>query len=52
MSASSTPPRSVDLLKQAAAFLRPRLGREAPLNERLKTFWAGCVAARDLQPPT
>jgi hypothetical protein len=36
------------LLQQAAAFLRPRLERSLPINERLKIFWAGCVAAREL----
>jgi hypothetical protein len=48
VSAPSTSPRAIDLLQQAAAFLRPRLERSLPIHERLKTFWAGCVAARDL----
>lgn len=42
------PPPAVDLLAQASAFLRPRLDRSFPISERLKTLWAGCVAARDL----
>ena len=48
MSAPFTPPRAIDLLEQASAFLRPKLARPLPINERLKAFWAGCVAARDL----
>jgi len=42
------PLKTVDLLGQAVAFLRPQLGRSLPIRERLKNFWAGCVAARDL----
>lgn len=48
VSALFAPHRSVGLLEQAAVFLRPKLARQIPLNERLKAFWAGCVAARDL----
>lgn len=48
MSAPSTSPRAIALLEQATVFLRPRLERSLPIHERLKTFWAGCVAARDL----
>ena len=48
MTAPFNPPKAIDLLEQAVAFLRPRLGRSLPINERLKNFWAGCMAARDL----
>lgn len=48
MSAPLAPPLAIDLLEQASIFLRPRLARRLPINERLKAFWAGCVAARDL----
>lgn len=50
MAASLTPRHAIGLLEQASAFLRPKLVRRLPIHERLKAFWAGCVAARDLGP--
>jgi hypothetical protein len=41
-------PKSADLLAQAADHIRPYLDRTKPVGERLRTLWAGVVAARDL----
>jgi hypothetical protein len=37
----------VDLVTQAADFVRPHLDRCKPVGERLKLIWAAVVAARD-----
>jgi hypothetical protein len=37
-----------DLLTRAANCVRPLLNPSNPVGERLRTFWAGVVAARDL----
>jgi hypothetical protein len=41
-------PAAVDLLSRATDHVRPHLDRSNPLGERLRAFWAGVVAARDL----
>ncbi len=48
MTLSYPPPIPIDLLAQAANYVRPRLDRSKPISERLKTLWAAAVAARDL----
>jgi hypothetical protein len=35
------------LISQATTYVRPLLDRSYPLGERLRTLWAGVVAARD-----
>lgn len=35
-------------LSQALNYVRPRLDPTLPVTERLRTFWAAVVAARDL----
>jgi hypothetical protein len=39
---------TIDLLAQAAAYVRPLLDRSNPLGQRLRTLWAAVVGARDL----
>jgi hypothetical protein len=48
MTASFLPPQAGDLLTRAVNCVRPLLSPSNPLGERLRTFWAGVVAARDL----
>jgi hypothetical protein len=45
---ASLSPETVDPLTQATAYVRPLLDRSFPLGERLRTLWAGVVAARDV----
>jgi hypothetical protein len=40
-------PLVLDLVAQAADYLRPHLDRSKPSGERLKALWAAVVAARD-----
>ena len=44
----SLSPETVDPLTQATAYVRPLLDRSYPVGERLRTFWAAVVAARDI----
>jgi hypothetical protein len=48
MTAPRLPTQSEDLLTRAANCVRPLLIPSNPVGERLRTFWAGVVAARDL----
>ena len=47
MTAPFPPPTGINLLTQAAEYVRPFLDRSNPLGERLRTLWAAVVAARD-----
>jgi hypothetical protein len=42
------PPPAVDYLSQAIAIVRAELDPALPVTKRLRTLWAGVVAARDL----
>jgi hypothetical protein len=47
--AARLPPAAVvDLLNEAVRHVRPMLHRSTTVGERLRCFWAGVVAARDL----
>jgi len=48
MTASLLMPPTVSLLAQATAYVRPHLDRSLPIGDRLRSFWAAVVAARDL----
>lgn len=48
MTARCPPPTGIDLVTQAANYVRPLLNRSNPLGERLRTLWAAVVATRDL----
>jgi hypothetical protein len=48
MTAPFPPPTGVDLLTQAADYVRPLLDRSNPIGDRLCTLWAAVVTARDL----
>jgi hypothetical protein len=48
MSAQFTSPQTTDLLTEAIAYVRPRLERADTIGKRLRTLWAGVVAACDL----
>jgi hypothetical protein len=39
---------TTDMLAEAIAYVRPRLQGANPIGDRLRTFWAGVAAARDL----
>jgi hypothetical protein len=41
-------PVSVDLLARAIEHVRPHLNPSLPIGERVRNFWAGVVASRDL----
>jgi hypothetical protein len=47
MSAPFAPPLA-DALAQVIEYMRPRLDRAKPINERVRIFWAAVVGARDL----
>jgi hypothetical protein len=38
---------TLDLVAQAADYVRPHLDRSKPIGERLRALWAAVVAARD-----
>jgi hypothetical protein len=42
------PSSKADFLSRAINFVEPHLDRSLPVSERLRTFWAAVVAARDL----
>jgi hypothetical protein len=44
----SAPPSAVDLIARAIERVRPDLVRVKPIKERVRAFWAGVKAARDL----
>jgi hypothetical protein len=48
MTAPFAPPIGVDLLTQAADYVRPLLDRSNPIGDRLRALWAAVVTARDL----
>ena len=47
MTAPLPQPTPIDLVRQAAGYVRPYLDRSNPIGERLRTFWAAVVAARE-----
>ena len=48
MTAPFPPPTGVDMLTQAADYVRPLLDRSNPIGDRLCALWAALVSARDL----
>lgn len=45
---ASLSPSTIDLLTQAADYVRPLLDRSNSISDRLHALWAAVVAARDL----